>query len=65
MTAPDAWLTKQQAADRLQVHVRTVERFVRTKKLAQYRINKTVRYRPEDVDALLTRDSPEPEQLTD
>lgn len=57
MSAPETpWLTIDQAAERLQVSVKTVERMVTDGNLREYRprLNSTARrYRPEDVDAAM------------
>jgi excisionase family DNA binding protein len=54
MPEPSPWLTIDQAAERLQVSVRTVERMVQRGVLPEYRHERTRRYRLEDVDAALT-----------
>lgn len=53
------WLTQQQAADRLQVHVRTVERHRASGRLPTYRATPggAPRFRVQDVDALMQPDS--------
>ncbi len=56
MTTPPVWLTIDQVAERLQVHVRTVERLVAAGTLTEYRTpgsSRTRRYRIEDVDAVM------------
>lgn len=53
---PQQWLTQQQAADRLGVHLRTIERHRAAGRLPTYRAGTTraLRFRVEDVDALMT-----------
>lgn len=57
MSEPDTpWLTIEQAAERLQVSVRTVERAVAAGTLAEYRPysnSRARRYRVQDVDAAM------------
>ena len=54
MTTPSPWLTIDQAAERLQVHVRTVERMVASGKLREHRSTERVRrYHVDDVDAVM------------
>jgi excisionase family DNA binding protein len=57
VSEPSPWLTIDQAADRLQVHVRTIERMVADKVLPEYRHKRTRRYLITDVDATLTTES--------
>jgi excisionase family DNA binding protein len=54
VTTPSPWLTIEQAAERLQVHVRTVERMVEAGRLREGRYKRTRRYHVDDVDAALT-----------
>jgi excisionase family DNA binding protein len=62
VSEPSPWLTIDQAAARLHVHVRTVERMVAAKKLTEYRgSNRTRRYRVADVDAVMVPVEPEPQ----
>jgi excisionase family DNA binding protein len=54
MSAPQTpWLTVEQAAERLQVSVRTVERMVSAGVLRERRYERTRRYHVTDVDAAL------------
>lgn len=57
---PQVWLTQQQAADRLGVHLRTIERHRAANRLPTYRAGATraLRFRVEDVDALMQPDPP-------
>jgi excisionase family DNA binding protein len=57
---PQVWLTQQQAADRLGVHLRTIERHRAAGRLPTYRAgtSRGLRFRVEDVDALLELDQP-------
>ena len=52
------WLTKAEAAERLRVSTRTIDRLTKTKELPSYRHGTGVRrrFRVEDVDALLERE---------
>jgi excisionase family DNA binding protein len=49
------WLTQQEAADRIGVHLRTIERHRAAGRLPTYRAGtkRGLRFRVEDVDALL------------
>lgn len=61
MTEPEpVWLTRQQAADRLQVSIRTVERMQTGGRLRAYRASPggPPRYRAQDVDAAMLPDTP-------
>lgn len=49
--APSPWLTIDQAADRLQVSVRTVERLVERGQLAEHRVGRQRRYHVDAVDS--------------
>ncbi len=61
MTTPEpVWLTIDQAAERLQVSVRWIERAAAAGDLPEFRRNRARRYRPADVDALLQLVQPEP-----
>jgi excisionase family DNA binding protein len=53
------WLTQQQAADRLGVHLRTIERARAAGQLPTYRAGtkRGLRFRVEDVDALMQPDT--------
>jgi excisionase family DNA binding protein len=56
VTAPSPWLTIDQAAERLQVSVRTVERMVESGRLTERRPlegSRTRRYHVDDVDAAM------------
>lgn len=59
---PQVWLTQQQAADRLQVHVRTIERARADGRLPTYAAGtrRALRFRVEDVDALAELQDPTP-----
>jgi excisionase family DNA binding protein len=60
---PDAWLTTDEAAARLRITRRTLERWVEAGTVREYRTpTGGKRYRPEDVDAALTQNSPDPEE---
>ena len=49
---PDAiLLTRNQAADRLQVSWKTIQRLTRAGELASVKIGALIRYRPEDLEA--------------
>jgi excisionase family DNA binding protein len=54
---PGPWLTKAEAADRLRVDVRTIDRWVESGHLIRYTTpGGHARFRTEDVDALLRED---------
>jgi len=61
VTDPSPWLTIDEAADRLKVHVRTIERMAASGALPEYRHKRTRRYRTEDVDAVLERMQTDPQ----
>jgi excisionase family DNA binding protein len=66
VTAPEPtpWLTIDQAADRLRVSVRTVERMVADGRLAEHRPregSRTRRYHVEDVDAAMVATESDPQ----
>ncbi|EET78239.1 helix-turn-helix domain-containing protein [Corynebacterium tuberculostearicum] len=46
--------TLQQAAKRVQLGERTLRRYIAEGKLVAYRAGRTIRLKPEDVDALFT-----------
>ena len=48
------WLTLRQAADYLQVAAVTIRRAVASGELRAYRVGKLLRFRAEDLDALVT-----------
>lgn len=50
-------LTKDQVAELLQVSRRTVERMEESGELEPLRIGRMVRYRPADIEALISRKS--------
>ena len=52
---PKDLLTVQEVADRIGVHKRTIEREIERKKLKVVRIGRSVRIRPEDLEAYLMR----------
>jgi excisionase family DNA binding protein len=53
MEDEDQWLTRTQAAERLHVNVRTVDRWVRRGVLVRYETpSGRARFKAEDVDAL-------------
>lgn len=49
------WLTKQEAADFLQVHPKTLMRWVKVGGLKAYRIGRLVRFNKADLEAYLER----------
>jgi excisionase family DNA binding protein len=61
VTDPSPWLTIDEAADRLKVHVRTIERMVLSGALPEYRHKRTRRYLTADVDAVLARMETDPQ----
>lgn len=48
------YITLQQAADDTQMATRTLRRYIAEGKLPAYRLGRTIRLLPEDVDALFT-----------
>ena len=55
-TAERIWLTRAEAAERLRVSMRTVDRLAATGALTSYRHQgRLLRFRLEDVDALMVR----------
>ena len=53
-TGPDRLLTKSQAAEKLNLSVPSIENYVREGSLKAYKVNgKTIRFKLEDVNALL------------
>ena len=61
MTDPSPWLTIDEAADRLKVHVRTIERMAASGALPEYGHKRTRRYLVTDVDAVLERRQTDPQ----
>lgn len=55
MVETEKWLSREEVADVLHVHVRTVDRLVRERHLPRYRIRgmRRVQFRIEDVRALV------------
>lgn len=47
-------ITLQQAADSTQLSARTLRRYIAEGRLTAYRAGRTIRLKPEDVDALFT-----------
>lgn len=47
------WMTKQEVADRLRVSPQTVRRMARDERLTEYRNGNIVRFRDDEVEALL------------
>ncbi|HVB22315.1 MAG TPA: helix-turn-helix domain-containing protein [Ktedonobacteraceae bacterium] len=47
------WLTLQQIADELQLHIETVREWVRTKRLAAYKVGRDYRVKRTDLDKFL------------
>jgi excisionase family DNA binding protein len=58
---PSPWLTIDEAADRLRVHRRTIERMVTDGRLIEHRYARTRRYHVDDVDAALIPTETEPQ----
>jgi len=54
---PGGYETKPQVARKLQVTVRTIDQWMRDGRLPFFRINRTVRFSPEDVAEFLIRTS--------
>jgi excisionase family DNA binding protein len=54
-TVATVWLTREEAADRLRVSPRTVDRYATEGKLAKHKLagTQSVRFRAADVDALV------------
>lgn len=53
-TAAAQYETLQQAAKRVQLGERTLRRYIAEGKLVAYRAGRSIRLKPEDVDALFT-----------
>jgi len=51
--APEGYISIEQAAQRLNLHVRTVRRYVRSGRLKAVRVGKQYRIAPEDLDAMV------------
>ncbi len=49
------WLTLQQIADELQLHIETVREWVRTKRLTAYRVGRDYRVKRADLDKFLEK----------
>ena len=47
------WLTLQQIADELQLHIETVREWVRTKRLTAYRVGRDYRVKRTDLNEFL------------
>lgn len=47
----DRWLTRQQAAERIEVDLSTIKRLIKDKKLKEYGTGRIKRYKASDVDA--------------
>jgi excisionase family DNA binding protein len=47
------WLTLQDIADELKLHIETVREWVRTKRLAAYRVGRDYRVKRADLDKFL------------
>lgn len=56
MTAPkwQAYETVSQASERAQIGERTLRRYIAEGRLTAYRAGRSIRLKPEDVDALFT-----------
>lgn len=54
-SATAVWLTREEAAERLRVSPRTLDRYAREEKIAKYKVagTQSVRYRADEVDALV------------
>jgi excisionase family DNA binding protein len=50
---PEEWLTLQQIADELQLHIETVRDWVRTKRLAAYKVGRDYRVKRADLNKFL------------
>lgn len=57
MPTPPPLLTRAEVAERLQVTVRTLERWEDDGVLTPIRLGRNVRYRPEDVEAFIAKAS--------
>lgn len=55
MTKTQTWLTREEAAERLRVNPRTLDRYARDNKLTKHKVagTQSVRYRADEVDALV------------
>lgn len=49
----DEWLTLEQIADELQLHIETVRGWVRAKELPAYRVGRAYRVKRSDLDKFL------------
>lgn len=52
------WLTKTEAAERLSIHVRTIDRWASAGLLKLYRQGGIIRFKAEDVDAAMMGEEP-------
>jgi len=55
------WLTLQQIADELQLHIETVRDWVRTKRLTAYRVGRDYRVKRTDLDEFLEKRRTKPD----
>jgi len=56
------WLTLQQIADELQLHIETVREWVRTKRLTAYRVGRDYRVKRTDLDKFLEERRTKPDE---
>jgi len=56
------WLTLQQIADELQLHIETVREWVRTKRLNAYRVGRDYRVKRADLDKFLEERRTKPDE---
>ena len=55
------WLTLQQIADELQLHIETVREWVRTKRLTAYRVGRDYRVKRDDLNKFLAERRTKPD----
>jgi len=58
------WLTLQQIADELKLHIETVREWVRTKRLIAYRVGRDYRVKRADLDRFLEERRTTPDEGT-
>jgi excisionase family DNA binding protein len=56
------WLTLQQIADELQLHIETVREWVRTKRLTAYKVGRDYRVKRADLDKFLEERRTKPDE---
>ena len=56
------WLTLQQIADELQLHIETVREWVRTKRLTAYRVGRDYRVKRTDLNKFLEERRTKPDE---